>query len=151
LSAWRRTDDPLNTVGSANFSPQFDEQETTHLCTKALPRIRTPARASDAGSHRTLTQFFCTGPSFSAGNSALAYCLLKYPLIAPSYPRSHLERLQRKERSQSLPHVSLPILPRTEEDFVVRWIGEDGDAFVIVGCSGEECHPTNIDFLDCVC
>ena len=66
-------------------------------------------------------------------------------------PRGHLERLQRKRRSQSLPYVSFPIFPRAEEGLVVFWIGKDRDALVVFGRSTEKRHPTNIDFLDCIC
>ena len=63
----------------------------------------------------------------------------------------HFKRLERKFASQSLPNISLAVLPSLQKVAVIGRIGKDGDPFVILGSGPEKGNPSNVDFLDRVC
>lgn len=143
--------DPLNTVEVCRISTHIPI-ENQHTFERKLPlgdvRLRRfLMRVRTISQRDSLYR-----PSQLLGRQLGASVLFpEIPADRLIVPRGHLERLQRKRRPQSLPHVSFPVFPRAEEGLVVFWIGKDRDALVVFGCSAEKRHPTNIDFFDCVC
>ena len=63
----------------------------------------------------------------------------------------HLECLERQLASDALADTAFTTLPRLEKLSVIRWIGEDRHAFVVLRCCTEESDTPNINFFNCIC
>ena len=143
--------DPLNTIGSVNFHHNLmNKKQPTSEWKLSLGDIRLCGRLMWV---RTIPQhdpldWPCQFLSWQLSTSVLFPEIPADCLIVPCH---HFECFQRKRCSQSLPYISFPVPPHTEEGSIILWIGEDRDTLVVLCCGMEECYSADVNFFDCIC